>query len=154
MRASVSEMLDQPIEEVFAFVASVEHMGHWVNGVSEPRRTSEGPFGVGSTFASKYTYGNKTHDIAYVVTAHDPPTRHAVRSTAGPFPFEGVVTLEPVGRGTRITNTIDAGADSTFTSVIFVLFGPLVRMMMRQQLRKELQSLKAALTQDPRAIPA
>ena len=145
MKASASVVIDRPIEEVFAFVADVENADRWVNGVTEPRRTSEGEFGVGATFASKYTWGNKTHDITYVVTAHDPPTRHAVKSTSGPFPFEGAIDLEAVAGGTWVTNTIDAGTDSIATSVIFALFGPLLRMSMRKRLRAELAGLKATL---------
>lgn len=145
MKASASVVIDQPIERVFAFVADVEHMDRWVDGVTEPRLTSEGPVGVGSTFVSKYTYADKTHDIAYVVTAYDPPRRHAVKSTSGPFPFEGWVDLETVAGGTYVTNTIDAGSDSPFTAIMFALLGPFLRLMMRRRLRAELELLKASL---------
>lgn len=145
MRASSSVVIDRQVEDVFAYAATIENMDAWVHGVGEPRRTSEGPFGVGSTFASTYTYGSKTHDITYVVTRHEPPGCYGVKSTSGPFPFEGVIELRPIGGGTEITNTIDAGADSKGTEVIFALFGPILRVMMRKQLRRELESLKATL---------
>ena len=145
MQASASIIIDKLIDAVFAFAANVENMDKWVIGVTEPRRTSDGAFGVGSTFFSKYTYGGKTSDINYVVTAHEPPRRHAVKATSGPFPFEGTIDLEPAGNGTKITNTIDAGSDSTATSVIFFLCGPVLRVMMRKQLRKELEGLKQIL---------
>jgi len=142
VQASVSIIIERPIAAVFAFAANVENMDKWVVGVTEPRRTSDGQFGVGSTFFSKYTYAGKTHDINYVVTAYDPPRRQAVKSTSGPFPFVGTIELEAAGSGTKITNTIDAGSDSAATSAIFFLCGPLLRRMMRKQLRKELEELK------------
>ena len=145
MKASTGVVIDRPIDEVFAFVAGVENMDRWVDGVTEPRRTSDGELGLGSTFASKYTWDTKTHDITYVVSAHDRPARYGVKSTSGPFPFELFLELESVGGGTWVTSTIDAGADSLATSVIFTLLGPVLRISMRKRLRKQLESLKAAL---------
>lgn len=145
MKASTSMVITRPIAEVFAFVADPLHMDRWVSGVTEPQRSSSGDLGVGSTFASKYTYAGKTHDITYIVTAYESPRRYDVKSTSGPFPFEGRLDLVPVGTGTRITNTINAGSDSRATSIMFVLFGPILRRMMRQRLHKELDMLKAVL---------
>ncbi len=145
MKAAASAVIDKPIEEVFAFVANAENMARWVVGVAEPKWTSNGVRGVGATFASKYTYAGNTHHLTYEVTAHDPPSCYAVKATSGPFPFEGLLELEPVGGKTKITNTIDAGADGAATRVIFVLFGPLLRILMRKQLRKELEGLKVLL---------
>ena len=69
----------------------------------------------------------------------------AVEATEGPFPFEGLIEVEPIEGGTRVYNTIDAGSDSFFTSVTFALLGPLLRMFMRRQLRGELETLKSRL---------
>ena len=44
-----------------------------------------------------------------------------------------------------MTNDLDAGSDSWATSVIFALFGLLIRPMMRRQLHKELVALKSLL---------
>ncbi len=80
-----------------------------------------------------------------LVTAFEPPHRFSVKSTSGPFPYEGVVTLEAQGNATGMTNTLDAGSDSWATSVIFTLFGLLIRPMMRRRLHKELVALKSLL---------
>ena len=145
MKASASLVVSKPIDELFGFVENVENMDRWVVGVSEPKWTSPKRSEVGATFASKYTYVGRTHDITYEVTQRESPRRLAVRSTSGPFPFEGVLELEETAEGTRVTNIIDAGADGTGTKIMFTLFGPLLRMGMRRQLRKELESLKTAV---------
>ncbi len=44
-----------------------------------------------------------------------------------------------------MTNDRDAGSDSWATSVIFTLFGLLIRPMMRRRLHKELVALKSFL---------
>ena len=69
MKAAAEIVVNKPIQDVWAFVSNIENMDRWVKGVTEPKWTSEGEMGVDSTFASKYTYRNKTFDIVYSVTA-------------------------------------------------------------------------------------
>ncbi len=145
MKAGTSIVIERPIEDVWAFVANIENMDQWVVGVSEPRLSNGRDMGVGATFTSKYTYGGKTHDLDYEVTAYEPQRHFATQSTEGPFPFKGELDLERAGQGTKVTNTIDAGSDGLFTTITFTLLGPLVRMSMRRQLHKELVALKTIL---------
>ena len=132
---------------MFAFSSAVENMPCWVIGVSEPRRVSGGEFGAGSTFVSKYTYGGRTHDIRYEVTAFDAPRCFTIRSIGGPFPFQRTVTIEPAKSGSRIENRMKAGSDSRATSVSFLLGAPLLRRLMQRRLRQELDRLGKALAE-------
>ena len=145
MKASATLLIDKPISEVWDFVADIRNMDKWVNGVSDPTPTSQGEWGVGSTFTSGYTYAGKTHTVAYEITGFDPPNRISMRSTAGPFPFEGCTELLEEKDGTRLVNTIDAKPTNAFLAVWFAALGVILRMMMRIQLRKELLMLRAAL---------
>ena len=148
MKAGTSIVVERPIEDVWAFVANIENMDQWVVGVTEPRLSNGRAIGLGTTYTSKYTYGGKTHNVDYEVTAYEPHRHFATRSTEGPFPFEGELDLERVGQDTKVTNTIDAGSDGLFTTITFTLLGPLVRTMMRRQLHKELVALKSVLETD------
>ena len=145
MKASANILIDRPISEVWDFVADIRNMDKWVNGVSDPRPMSDGKWGVGSAFESRYTYVGKTHTITYEITGFDPPNRMAMCSTSGPFPFEGCVELREDGYGTRLTNTLDAKPTNIFLTIWFATMGIVLRMMMRTQLRKELTLLKAEL---------
>ena len=145
MKATASILVDSPISSVWDFVADVANMEKWVNGVSDLARTSEGEFGIGSTFQSSYTYAGKTHPVTYVITEFDPPRRIAMRSTSGPFPFEGSTELREETEGTRVFNTIDARPTNAFLTVWFAIFGVVLRLMMRRQLSKELVELKSHL---------
>ena len=145
MKASANILIDRPILEVWDFVADIRNMDKWVNGVSDPRPMSDGEWGVGSAFESGYTYAGNTHTITYEITGYDPPNRMAMRSTSGPFPFEGCVELREDGHGTRLTNTLDAEPTNIFLTLWFATMGIVLRMMMRIQLRKELTLLKAEL---------
>lgn len=145
MKASASLTVDAPIDRVFEFVSNIENMDLWVNGVTEPEWTSESRARVGATFRSLYTYGGRTHEMGYEITALEPPTVMATRSTSGPFPFDAELTLLKVEDGTRLTNTLDAKATNLPLAVWFKVFGGLIRPFMRRQLRRELMLVKTLL---------
>ena len=153
MKASASIFIDKPVSEVWTFIADIENMDKWVNGVRDPRPISPGEWGVGSTFESGYEYAGKTHRITYEITEFDPPGRLSMRSTSGPFPFEGWTELREDKDGTRVLNTIDAKPANAFLTVWFAVLGVVLRMMMRIQLHKELVLLKAAL-EDAESVEA
>lgn len=44
--------IHRPVEEVFAYVSEVEHGPRYTSGQREAHKTSSGPMGVGSTFAT------------------------------------------------------------------------------------------------------
>ena len=147
MRATATTLLDRPVQEVWAFVSDVETMAAWVEGVSDVEPPADG-LNVGARFSSSYSYRGKTFDVDYEVTAVDPPTRLDIRSTEGPFPFEGTLRLTPVDGRTRVSNTIDAGSDGLATTLIFTLLGPIMRRVMRRQLATELDALADALEEE------
>lgn len=148
MKATTSLTVRRSPEEVFAFVSSPANMASWLSGVSASEAASEGPVGPGAVLSSHYTHGSKTHLVTYVVTAYEEGRRYGFRATSGPYPFENLVELEPAVGGTRVIHTIDAGADSRATAVIFAVFGPILRKMMRRRIQEDLKGLKVLLEQD------
>ncbi|MSQ26388.1 MAG: hypothetical protein EXR49_09040 [Dehalococcoidia bacterium] len=143
MQATAKVFIAKPREAVWLYVSDIRKWDEWVTGCTDTKQTSPGAWGMGATTSNMYTYGKKKFDITYKVTAYDPPGLQSVESTSGPWPFRGTVRLEPAGDGTRVYNTINAGSDSLATRVIFVAMYPLVKVMMRQRLMKELRELKA-----------
>ena len=145
MKATASIVIEKPISEVWDFVSDITNMEKWVNGVSDPVPTSEGEWGIGSTFRSDYIYAGKNHAISYVITEFDPPHRMSMRSISGPFPFEGCTELREEKKGTRVFNSVNAEPTNAFLVVWFALLGVVLRLMMRIQLRKELVELRTCL---------
>ena len=145
MKASATVTINAPIQRVFEFVANIENMDKWVNGVTEPAWTSERVMEVGATFKSFYSYGGKTHEMTYEVTDLEAPTIMATRSTSGLFPFDGEIILVPLEEKTRITNTLDARATNSAMGIWFTVFGALIRPFMRRQLQRELMLVKVLL---------
>ena len=137
--ASARVLINRPIDEVWAFVAAVETMDHWVRGIEQTERPA-GDLEVGSTFASKFAHGSRTFDVTHRVTAYDPPNRFGTESTEGPFQYSSVLRLEDSDGATRVTNTLQAGSGGASG-----LLAPILRWGMRRQLSKELKDLKRAI---------
>ncbi|WP_276246936.1 SRPBCC family protein [Haladaptatus sp. YSMS36] len=148
MQSSASITVDRPIEDVYAYISNVENMANWADGVRNVRYVSGAENEVGATYTSEYTYSGRTTEMSYEITAVEPPNRFAMVGT-GPFPFEGELLLTATPTGTRVTNSIDAGADGRFTKVMFTVLGPLMRRLMAGQLGKELEILKGELESTP-----
>ena len=144
MQTAATIEIKRSIEDVFAYISDLEHMEAWVAGVEDVRLVSGEPGTEGARYESAYTYGGKTHEMSYQVTGVEPPRYFGMRGE-GPFPFEAELQLEPTPEGTQVTNVLDAGADSRFTAVMFGLFGPVLRWVMRRRLAAELDELRAAI---------
>ena len=143
MKSSATIDINRPIDDVFAYIADPHNMEQWVVGVTDVQTSSDRPT-AGMQYTSNYTYGGRTEAMTYVVTGFESPTRYSIRGE-GPFPFEGELSLEPTATGTRVTNSIDAGSDSRFTTVMFTLFAPVMRRVMAKRLKAELVELKGEL---------
>ncbi len=144
LTASAEVFVRRDVHRVWDVVSDAEKLDAWADGVRGTRWTS-GLRGVGATFESDYTCGGRTDRVTYAVVEHAPPRRLTVRATSGPYPFEGTVALEAAGGGTCVRHTVTAGTDGGCTTLLFVLFGPVLRVMMRRRLRAELERLRGVL---------
>ena len=74
MRGTAQAIIEKPVEDVWRFITDVPNLPQWAEEMSDTVYTSDGDFGEGSTFASKYTYRGKTFDVDYRVSAFTPTT--------------------------------------------------------------------------------
>ena len=146
--ASAELVMDQPVEAVWAFVSNVENFGRWVDAVENPRWTSEGERGVGSTYESEYVWSGKTSHVEYEVTAFEPPAKFSSKTTAGRYPYQGAITIETVDGGTKVTHDMMAGSDGAITAFMFTYLGGFLRPMMRKRLLKELETMSDEIGRD------
>ena len=135
LEATGAVEIGRPPDVVWAAVSEPRNMPLWVRGVRDPEAPSGGAWGVGSTFRSRYRYGGRTHEVRYEVTEFVARQRYGVRTTSGPFPFEGTLSLVGTSRGTAVLKTTRAGSDGRVTSWMFAGLGPFLRWTMRRQLR-------------------
>jgi uncharacterized protein YndB with AHSA1/START domain len=103
--------IHRPLEEVFTYLSEVEHGPHYISGQREAHKTSTGPMGVGSTFAtsSKFLRRGTTCEV----TAYEPNQRLAWKTTSG-TPATTTWSFQPSGPSTRITFTREADAHGFF----------------------------------------
>jgi uncharacterized protein YndB with AHSA1/START domain len=99
-------VIDRPIEEVFAFVADGENDPKFSPRVLEIRKTTDGPPGVGTVYASTVKDAGMKTEREFELTEFVPPTRirWAERSKNVVTAAEGGYDLEPAGDGaTKLT---------------------------------------------------
>ena len=100
-----------PVEEVFAYVRELEHAPRYTSGQREAHKTSSGPMGVGSTFA---TFGKfPRRGGTFEITEYELNRRLAWKATSG---ARATTTwdFQPSGPSTRITFTRVADAHGLF----------------------------------------
>jgi carbon monoxide dehydrogenase subunit G len=97
-------VIDRPIEEVFAFVANGENDPKFSPRVLEIKKTTDGPPGVGTVYASTVKDAGMTTKREFELTEFQAPTRirWAERSKNIITAAEGGYDLTPEGEGTRL----------------------------------------------------
>jgi len=97
--------IDRPIEEVFAFLADGENDPKFSPRVVEIAKTSDGPLGVGTTYASTVKDAGMTTKREFKLTQFDPPTRIRWTELSKNLVTaqEGGYDLAPDGDGTKMT---------------------------------------------------
>jgi uncharacterized protein YndB with AHSA1/START domain len=104
-RFEASVVIDRPIEEVFAFLADGENDPKFSPRVLEISKTTDGPPGVGTVYASTVKDAGMKTKREFRLTEFEPPTRirWAEESKNVVTAPEGGYDLAPDGNGTRVT---------------------------------------------------
>jgi uncharacterized protein YndB with AHSA1/START domain len=99
--------IHRPVEEVFAYLCEVEHGPSYISGQREAHKTSTGPMGIGTTFATSGKFLRRAAKCE--VTEYEPNRRLAWKATSG---ARATTTwgLQPSGPSTRVTFTRVADA--------------------------------------------
>src|SRR3954454_1088470 len=72
---SGSAVIDRPIDQVFAFLADGQNDKKFSPRVQEIRKTTDGPVGVGTVFASTVKDAGMTTQREFELTQFVPPAR-------------------------------------------------------------------------------
>lgn len=100
MQFTNNVLIDRPVTEVFAFISNFENMPKWNYFVVEVANESAGGLGVGTTYRQR----RKSDEQRYAITEFDPNVRVAIRTLAPAPDLQMRFTVEPRGRGTRLTD--------------------------------------------------
>jgi carbon monoxide dehydrogenase subunit G len=136
----VVTVIGRPTEEVFAVVQDVTRTPLWTPGLSEVRRTSGGPLGVGATMVYVGTFLGRRYESPVACTGFAENKQLTTTTTGGPFHLEVDQTLEPAGAGTKLTFRCQADSHG-----FFKLAEPLVIRLAKRQAETGGENLKALL---------
>jgi uncharacterized protein YndB with AHSA1/START domain len=139
-KLEASEVINRPVEEVFAFVTDPEKMTKWMAELVEVKQTSQGPVGVGATFNAVAKPLGRRAESTQKVVEYEPNRKFAIKSTSGPVESKDNYTFESVADGTRIARVAEAEM-----SGFFKLAEPLFVRMMRRQFDTNFANLKDLL---------
>ena len=106
-RFGATTVIDRPIEAVFAYLADGENDPKFSSRVLEIRKTTDGPPGVGTVYASTVKDGGVKFKREFKLTEFEPPTRiRWSEISTGPVETpEGGYDLSPQGEGTQLTQS-------------------------------------------------
>jgi uncharacterized protein YndB with AHSA1/START domain len=104
-RFEATAVIDRPIEEVFAFLADGENDPKFSPRVLEIAKTTDGPPGVGTVYASTVKDAGLKTKREFRLTEFQPPTRIRWEEISKNLvtASEGGYDLAPEGTGTRVT---------------------------------------------------
>ena len=104
-RFEATVVIDRPIDEVFAFLADGENDKKFSPRVQEIAKTTDGPPGLGTVYASTVKDAGLTTKREFKLTEFEPPTRirWAETSTGPVVTPEGGYDLAPAGDGTQLS---------------------------------------------------
>jgi carbon monoxide dehydrogenase subunit G len=104
-RFGATIVIDRPIEQVFAFLADGENDKKFSVRVIEIAKTTDGPTGVGTLYASTVKDAGMTTKRLFKLTEFEPPTRIRWTEESKNLVIapEGGYDLAPAGDGTQLT---------------------------------------------------
>lgn len=131
--------INRSVSEVFAYLSDFENVPKWNYAITRTQKTSEGPVGVGTTYAQSRSIPRPSEEAFEVIT-YELGRRLAIRGDIGPF--HGVIEyeLEPVEGGTRVVNRVALEARG-----IARLAAPLAAGSVRDAVAANLGKLKELL---------
>ena len=132
--------IERPVEVVFAVLVDLDKAPDWNPGLTEVRRTSDGPLGVGSTMVYVGRFLGRSYESPATCTEFIPGEKLSTMSTAGPFHLEVESTLDAIASGTRLTS-LYRGESRGF----FKLAEPVVIHLTKRQFEAASENLKALL---------
>jgi carbon monoxide dehydrogenase subunit G len=141
-RFGATVVIDRPIEDVFAFLADGQNDKKFSSRVLEIAKTTEGPPGVGTVYASTVKDAGVKTKREFRLTEFEAPTKIRWTEVSKNLVVapEGGYDLAPAGEGTKVTffNELQGRG-------IGVLIAPLALRSARKGAEEFARSIKAAV---------
>jgi uncharacterized membrane protein len=131
--------INRPVDEVYAYLADLEHTPEWNWAITETRKTTPGPVAVGTRYRQTRSVPRPaTEDLQIVVL--EPNRRIEVDGTLAQFPAHLSYQVATSSTGTELTNTVELQPEGALR-----LAGSLIGNRIRQAVADNLNQLKTLL---------
>jgi uncharacterized protein YndB with AHSA1/START domain len=139
-RVDGSARISAPPEEVFTYLADLDNVAEWQGGVTEARRTSDGPMGIGSTAIVVRNLMGQRLEAPLTVNEFDPPQRLGIGSEVSGVKAQAVLVLAPAddGQATDLAFSMEIRG-SGFTSFM----EPMIASAARSDIAASLERVRA-----------
>ena len=139
-RVDGSARIPAPPDEVFAYLADLDNVAEWQGGVTDARRTSVGPMGIGSTAIVVRNLMGQRLEAPLTVNEFDPPRRLGIGSEVSGVKAQAVLTLAPAdeARATDLAFSMEIRG-SGFTSFM----EPMIASAARGDIEASLERIRA-----------
>ena len=131
--------LDQPVEQVFAFLMDTSKLSTWQSNLIKSEPLTEGPLRTGSRFREVRRINNKETEIQGEITALEPNKRLETKTATGPQAMVSY-SLAPEQGGTRLSYKF-----SLVTSGLMRLLEPMIASSIKKDTEADFETLKRIL---------
>src|SRR5712691_5056086 len=98
--------IDRQPDDVYAFLADLEHTPEWNWAITGTQKITPGPVGVGTRYRQERSVPSPAIEMIEV-TGIDAPRRIEVEGRVGPFDARLTYELVAASSGTRLANTAE-----------------------------------------------
>jgi len=130
-------VIDRPVEEVFAFLTTLENIPKWQSALSS-HVISSGPVGVGTRFEESFKMMGRIVDVVCEIIEYERPQKMSWKSTSSQMiDFESRFLFDPANGRTRVR--FEGGSS---LKGLWRLVEPLAGGEFRRELKAELEKMK------------
>ena len=141
---TMTEWIDTTPQDLFDFMTDPNNAAKVLKDVVSSKQITDGPMGVGTRTLETRRIDGKESSLELEVVTYDPPNRYAAKGTQSGVTVTYHYELRPENNGTRV----DLKADVT-SGILMKLMLPMVAKQLQKQDGDHLQTLKAAVEQEP-----
>jgi hypothetical protein len=138
---TVEQRIARPRHDVAAVAMDPANDRRWIGALTEVNKLTEGPVGPGTRVERVAAFLGRRMRYVNEIVAYDPPARLEMRSVEAPFPMRVTYELEEDGGSATLARIRAEGDAGRF----YGLAGPLLSMMVRRGIRRDLRQLRELL---------
>ncbi|MCF8066961.1 MAG: SRPBCC family protein [Desulfobacterales bacterium] len=134
-----SILISQSVDKVFEFTANPVNIVHWQKDTHSAELTSEGAFGMDSTYTCINLFMDQEFETEGVIIEFEPGVKCSYKFSTGPVDCHSSFMFEETPEGTKFT----AVGKAKVGMLKFLM--PTIGEKIREKLKRDMASLKALL---------